>query len=131
MNRLEFQQLAEVRVREAEALLAVGLWDGAYYLAGYAVECALKACILRLVEQTAKHREALDEEAARARATMEASFADRQANLDAAVRGRESDVEHREAQLSDQLAKLEIVDEVPRNPMGKIRKQELRDRYAH
>ena len=25
---------------------------------------------------------------------------------------------------------LEIVDEVPRNPMGKIRKQELRDRYA-
>jgi acyl-CoA synthetase (AMP-forming)/AMP-acid ligase II len=26
--------------------------------------------------------------------------------------------------------RLEIVDEVPRNPMGKIRKQELRDRYA-
>ncbi|MEX1008040.1 MAG: AMP-binding protein [Acidimicrobiia bacterium] len=25
---------------------------------------------------------------------------------------------------------LELVDEVPRNPMGKIRKQELRDRYA-
>ena len=25
---------------------------------------------------------------------------------------------------------LEIVDEIPRNPMGKIRKQELRDRYA-
>src|SRR5689334_2254486 len=52
MSRLEFQQLADVRVREAEALLAAGLWDGAYYLAGYAVECALKACILRLVEQT-------------------------------------------------------------------------------
>jgi len=52
MNRMEFQQLAEVRVREAEALLAAGLWDGAYYLAGYAVECALKACVLRLVEQT-------------------------------------------------------------------------------
>lgn len=50
MNRPEFQQLAEVRVREAEALLAAGLWDGAYYLAGYAVECALKACIAKLTK---------------------------------------------------------------------------------
>lgn len=48
MNRAEFQQLAEVRVKEAEALLAAGLWDGAYYLAGYAVECGLKACIAKL-----------------------------------------------------------------------------------
>ncbi len=48
MNRAEFQQLAEVRIKEAEALLAAGLWDGAYYLAGYAVECALKACIAKL-----------------------------------------------------------------------------------
>jgi hypothetical protein len=51
MNRTEFQRLAETRLREAEALLAAGLWDGAYYLAGYAIECALKACILRRVEQ--------------------------------------------------------------------------------
>ena len=49
MNRAEFQRLAEVRLREAEALLAAGFWDGAYYLAGYAVECGLKACILRRV----------------------------------------------------------------------------------
>jgi len=28
-------------------LLKVGLCDGAYYLAGYAVECALKACIAK------------------------------------------------------------------------------------
>jgi HEPN domain-containing protein len=28
-------------------LLAGGHWDGAYYLAGYAVECALKACIAK------------------------------------------------------------------------------------
>lgn len=48
MNRTEFQQLAGVRVKEAEALLAAGLWDGAYYLAGYAVECGLKACIANL-----------------------------------------------------------------------------------
>jgi hypothetical protein len=42
--------LAEVRVKEAEALLAAGLWDGAYYLAGYAVECGLKACIAKLTK---------------------------------------------------------------------------------
>jgi len=28
-------------------LLRLGLFDGAYYLAGYAVECALKACIAK------------------------------------------------------------------------------------
>lgn len=49
MNRQEFQRLAEVRLREAETLLRDGLWDGAYYLAGYAVECGLKACILARV----------------------------------------------------------------------------------
>jgi HEPN domain-containing protein len=47
MNRTDFQQLAELRLREAEALLAAGLSDGAYYLAGYSVECALKACIAK------------------------------------------------------------------------------------
>ena len=26
--------------------------------------------------------------------------------------------------------RIEIVDEIPRNPMGKIRKQELRDRFV-
>lgn len=52
LNRTELQQLAEVRLVEAGALLGAGLWDGAYYLAGYAVECALKACILAHVERT-------------------------------------------------------------------------------
>jgi HEPN domain-containing protein len=47
MNRTEFQQLSEVRIREANALLDAGFSDGAYYLAGYAVECALKACIAK------------------------------------------------------------------------------------
>lgn len=28
-------------------MLKLGLFDGAYYLAGYAVECALKACIAK------------------------------------------------------------------------------------
>jgi HEPN domain-containing protein len=39
--------LATVRLKEANALLRLGLSDGAYYLAGYAVECALKACIAK------------------------------------------------------------------------------------
>ena len=41
------QALSRVRAKEAQALLSLGLHDGAYYLAGYAVECALKACIAK------------------------------------------------------------------------------------
>lgn len=52
MNRKDFQALALVRLREAEVLLANRLPDGAYYLSGYAVDCALKACIAR---QTQRH----------------------------------------------------------------------------
>ncbi len=40
VNRAELQQLAEDRILDAQALLAVNRWSGAYYLAGYAVECA-------------------------------------------------------------------------------------------
>ena len=39
------QALSRVRAKEAQALLSLGLHDGAYYLAGYAVECGLKARI--------------------------------------------------------------------------------------
>jgi hypothetical protein len=52
VNRVEFQQLAEVRITEAGVLLASQYPDGAYYLAGYAVECGLKACILARVERS-------------------------------------------------------------------------------
>ncbi|HZB87130.1 MAG TPA: HEPN domain-containing protein [Terracidiphilus sp.] len=51
MNRIDFQQIAELRIREAKALLNAGFADGAYYLAGYAVECALKACIARRTQE--------------------------------------------------------------------------------
>jgi HEPN domain-containing protein len=51
MTRDDFQQLADVRIAEAKALLDAGFADGAYYLAGYAVECALKACIAKLTNQ--------------------------------------------------------------------------------
>jgi HEPN domain-containing protein len=39
------QVLARTRLTEAKTLLRAGHPDGAYYLAGYAVECGLKACI--------------------------------------------------------------------------------------
>ncbi len=32
---------------DAQALVAAGRWSGAYYLAGYGVECALKACLAK------------------------------------------------------------------------------------
>ena len=47
MNRADLQKLARTRIKEAKALLDLGYYDGAYYLAGYAVECALKACIAK------------------------------------------------------------------------------------
>ena len=46
-KKSDFQKLADMRVREAKVLLDAGEWDGAYYLVGYAVECALKACIIK------------------------------------------------------------------------------------
>jgi len=45
----QLKDLALLRLDEAEALFAVGLYDGAKYLAGYAVELALKARICRLL----------------------------------------------------------------------------------
>ena len=45
MNKSDLLALVKIRVKEAQALLASGHYDGAYYLAGYAMECAIKACI--------------------------------------------------------------------------------------
>ena len=47
MNRKELQILASLRLAEAKSLLNANLPDGAYYLAGYSVECGLKACIAK------------------------------------------------------------------------------------
>lgn len=46
ITRSELLQIAEIRLGDAEALLAAGRWAGAYYLLGYVVECALKASIV-------------------------------------------------------------------------------------
>lgn len=52
MNRVELQQLSTERIEDARALLAAKQWSGAYYLAGYSLECALKSCVLAYIERT-------------------------------------------------------------------------------
>lgn len=45
MNRVNFQSLSNERISDASALLNAERWAGSYYISGYAVECAIKACI--------------------------------------------------------------------------------------
>jgi len=47
VTKAEWQRIAEERVHDSAALLSTRRWSAAYYLAGYAVECGLKACVLR------------------------------------------------------------------------------------
>jgi hypothetical protein len=51
LNRVEFQQLSELHLQHAKALLDAKLYSGAYYMCGYVVECALKACICKRTNQ--------------------------------------------------------------------------------
>ncbi len=51
LNRQDLQQLAETRISEVRVLLDNGEYSGAYYLSGYIIECALKACIARQTQQ--------------------------------------------------------------------------------
>ena len=46
MNQADLRSLAQERVLDADALIKGGRWSFAYYVAGYAVECALKSCLL-------------------------------------------------------------------------------------
>ena len=52
MNRAELQQLSTERIEDARALLVASRWAGAYYLAGYSLECALKSSVLAYIERT-------------------------------------------------------------------------------
>ena len=46
----DFLLLSDYRERESQTLCDAGLFSGAYYLAGYAVECAIKAAIASQTE---------------------------------------------------------------------------------
>lgn len=50
MNKSDFENLAIIRIKEAEVLLNAGCFHGTYYLAGYALERAL-ACIAKQVKE--------------------------------------------------------------------------------
>src|SRR5262249_3316064 len=52
VNRADLQRMARDGLRAAKALLAARRWSGAYYLAGYAVECALKSCVIAYLMRT-------------------------------------------------------------------------------
>ena len=47
MDRAESQSLARERLADAQALFSADRFSGSYYLAGYAVECGLKACVAK------------------------------------------------------------------------------------
>lgn len=51
MNRQNLQELALTRLQEAKVLLDNHQYSGAYYLSGYVIECALKACIAKKTQQ--------------------------------------------------------------------------------
>jgi hypothetical protein len=51
LARTDLQALAEVRAKDAQLLVLEQRYSSAYYLSGYAVEFALKACAAKQVAQ--------------------------------------------------------------------------------
>jgi hypothetical protein len=52
VNQAELRALAEARIQDAKALIDGGRNELGYYIAGYAVECALKSCTLARMVHT-------------------------------------------------------------------------------
>ena len=50
MNKNDLEELVQIRIKEAKTLLDAENYPGAYYLAGYSLECAIKACIAKQVQ---------------------------------------------------------------------------------
>jgi hypothetical protein len=51
MNRNDLQTISKIREKEARILLRNQCALGAYYLLGYSVECAIKACISKQIRR--------------------------------------------------------------------------------
>ena len=75
-----------MRIREAKILLDNKRYEGSYYLAGYAVECALKACIAK---KTRRHDFPPNEKTVREFYTHELEKLVRGADLGGALKTRE------------------------------------------
>ena len=50
LTKNDLERLAQIRLEDALFLFAANRSSSAYYLAGYAVELALKACIAKLIQ---------------------------------------------------------------------------------
>lgn len=48
----ELKSISKARLRSAETLMAAGDWDGAAYMLGYVLECALKSVICKTLGLT-------------------------------------------------------------------------------
>ena len=52
MNRADLKKISLIRTHEAQILLKKKKYSGSYYIAGYAMECALKACIAKKTKKS-------------------------------------------------------------------------------
>lgn len=52
ITRSDLKVLVGLRLKEAETLLNKRCYSGAYYLSGYTIECALKACIAKKTKKS-------------------------------------------------------------------------------
>jgi HEPN domain-containing protein len=52
VNQTELKQMSEERLKDAKVLIDGARWEFAYYAAGYAVECAIKSCMLARMVHT-------------------------------------------------------------------------------
>jgi hypothetical protein len=50
-SRSDLHKLTKLRLDEATALLPLNFPDAAFYLAGYSIECALKAAVCKTLDQ--------------------------------------------------------------------------------
>ncbi len=86
MTRADLQKLAQDRVADAKLLLAGKRWAAAYYLAGYAIECALKSCVIAYLMRTDQFPERrFSEQCWTHNLTQLLGLAGLQADLDAAT----------------------------------------------
>ena len=51
LNRGDLQKISQIRLDEGQQLFGLKHYCGAYYLTGYAIECALKASICKQIER--------------------------------------------------------------------------------
>jgi hypothetical protein len=86
VNRADLQRLAKERIADAKALLAARRWSAAYYMAGYAVECALNACIAKLMKSEEFPDKKFAEKCWTHNLTQLVDLAGLEANFDAALR---------------------------------------------